>query len=339
MCLLVALLVAIPPQVRLGSPINNTDGNAQSLVVGSFAHYTLSNDSLAYLAGYAPLSRAPYTKSQLWFLGNESYVTYGKLEVGWAIEQVTSSAYIVNYALSLGSYRGQPGKTVNFSTTILVSRMNNTVFSLSGVTLGTWPYWLADPYLVPGSRLMIVHDFPEIILGIQAPQLWSEDAFTSLPQGKGLPNKTATSDLVDSTLVLGIGSFRTDRLLATYPYIYKANESGASDLSSGGFTRYYVNSFWVGVYDRESSILLAQTHSWWFTDDIMLHSLGLWRIGFPSLSLVLSSTNVAIVPDVSTSVLPSLAVGLGVASVLVVAGALVWLRRARGRVSKRGVRA
>jgi len=337
-CLLILVLVAVSPNVALGQPTNYKGGTAQSLVVGSYAHYTLSNDSLAYLVGYAPFAGAQYTKSEAWFLGNESYVTYDRLSVGWVIERVNSSFILVNYTISLGSYRGIPGKTVNLSTDILVSRANDSAFSLSGKTLGTWPYWLANPYLVPGAELTIVHNFPELILGFQAPQVWSEDAFTSLPQGKGLPNNTATTDLVDSTLVLGMGSFRTDRLIVTYPHILKANESGASDSSSGGFTRYYVNAFWVGIYDRESTILLAQTHSWWFTDDIMLHSLGLWQIGFPSASLVLNSTNVPIVPDGSTTSRPSLAVGLVFGFALAVAAVIALLRRSGRRQLMRGVR-
>jgi protein-S-isoprenylcysteine O-methyltransferase Ste14 len=103
-------------------------------------------------------------------------------------------------------------------------------------------------------------------------------------------------------------------------------------------TVYVSNPFWVGIYDRATGILLAQDHSFWFIDDIMLHSLGLWQIGFPSMSLVLNSTNVAIVPDGSSSVFPSLAVGVGVTSVLAVAGALIWVRRAHGRAPKRGAR-
>ncbi len=314
------------------------------LAVGSYARYTESNISLTYLAGYRSLGPTdPSQQYQVWFWGNESYRTYDFFAVSWAIERVLASDYLVNYTISLGDYGGHIGRTLNLSAAVLVSRSNNSVFSETGTSLGTWPYWLASPYLVPGASLVLIHDYPQNVIGVGSGdpvENFSEHAFTSLPEGDGEPNITATSDFLDSWLHLGIGDFRTDRLLVTYPYFHEISDTGISVSGpSSGFTISTSNAIWVGVYDRVTGIMLAQDHNNYFVDDVMLHSLGLWQIGFNALSLVLSSTNVKIAPDSATPILTTLLVAAGVVSVLAVAAVFTLLWRTHGKMTKSGARA
>ena len=307
--------------------------SAGTLSPGDYAWYTPSNLSLTHLAGYAAFTHVPYTTNQLYLNDYKTDFPYSSFIVGWKIESVRQDTYLVNYTVLLSGLQGDAASKGRIMEDVVVSRQNNTVYSTNGTALGSWPYWLANRYLAPGATLTLIHDFTEFITNSSytGPAYFTETAFTSLPQGSGEPNKTATQDFVDSSLNLGPqGTFVTDRLLITYPYFFSGPCGG---VTSPGVSCVSSNPIWVGVYDRPSGILLSQDHDFWFIDDILLHSdSGIGQIGFSGLSLILSSTNLNLNPDAkpggSTLWIPAVVV-VGLIAVFGVATVFVVHRRSK----------
>lgn len=302
--------------------------NSGVLSSGDYAWYTPSNTSLTYLAGYSALPHVGYTTNQVYLNDYQTHIPYSSFTIGWTIELVRRDNYLVNYTVILSGLSDAAANVGRIVESLVVSRLNNTVYSLNGTALGSWPYWLTSQYLAPGATLTLIHAFPEFVTNGTYSGLedFTETVFTSLPQGTGQPNRTATQDFLDSSLNLGpYGTFDTDRLLVTYPFFRFFPCPGGT---STAFHCAGSNSIWVGIYDRPSGILLAQDHNFWFIDDILLHSgKGIGQIGFHGLSLVLSSTNLNLSPDsrsggsdvwVPAAVAVGLIAAFGVATVLFV---------------------
>jgi hypothetical protein len=307
--------------------------NSSSLSTGDYARYTESNLSLSYLVSYRGGLGADYAANQVYLADYETHFPYSSLTVGWKIESVRPASYLMNYTVSLSGLQGDVANGGRIVENVVVSRQNGTVYSVNGTALGSWPYWLAGQYLVPGATLTLIHRFGEFVFNqtFNGLAYFTDTAFTSLPQGTGVPNKTATQDFLDSSLNLGPqGTFITDRLLVTYPY-FRFFPCGPAMVPARCT---FSNPIWVGVYDRPSGILLAQDHNFWFIDDILLHSgLGIGQIGFHGLSLVLSSTNLNLGPDSrpgGTSVWVLAAAVVAAISVFGVAAASVLRRHSRG---------
>ena len=224
------------------------------------------------------------------------------------------------------------------SKEVQVSQYNNSLYLLNGTLIGTWPYWLSTEYLssslfTSNPPLVLVHqdhayDIP--LGGSKAEKvLFNSTEFVSLPQGSLMPNVTATSSFAESTLsIQGLGPFKTDRLLVTYPYLRSSPGPGGTQITGPQGT-------WVAVYDRFSGFMLALDQWTWDTDDVLLHSgLNVWQFGFDGGSLVLQSTNLKISADANSSqdILPLTTV----ASIAVVSICLIlYLRRVQGRRSRR----
>lgn len=329
------LLLATSPFLvgnHLVLPLEASDSS--KLSSGDYAYYTESNLSLAYLAGWLPVSGPAGRENEVSYLDFKTQLPFSSLTVGWQIESVQADSYLVNYTVVLVGLSGQGQENGRLSESILVSRVNNTAYWVNGTAFGTWPYWLADSYRAPGATITLVHRVP--IFGSSLNDTNSlvyltEEAFTSLPQGVGLPNRTATKDFLDSSLNLGPqGTFLTDRLLVTYPFFRSLNSPGAHA------TFRAANAFWVGVYDRFSGILLAQDHDGYFIDDVLLHSgLGVWQVGFSAASLTLHSTDLNLGPDSKpgqSNIWIAALVVLALVGTFIVASTLTVHRRSRKKV-------
>lgn len=327
--LLAAGLLIFTPVLAVGGRLNSplSVASSNSLVQGDFAYYTESNISLNYMVGYQPSLDAPnsYGVYRVLYLDFKTSHAYSSLTVGWDIEAVRPDSYLVNYSVVFRGMVGGGSSGGTLSEDILVSRDNNTAYWTNGTAFGTWPYWLAQKYLVPGSTITIVHRVPEFIYdstnGTNGLENFTEVAFTSLPQGTKLPNQTATQDFLESSLNLGSqGTFLTDRIIVTYPFWHVIHIPGNNNTVS------FANSIWVGAYDRFSGILLAQDHDYWFIDDLLLHSgLGVWQVGFHDPSLILSSTNLDLNPDtkpgpsdiwIAAAIIVALIGSFGIATIL-----------------------
>jgi hypothetical protein len=223
------------------------------------------------------------------------------------------------------------------SVELLVSKSNGSAYLLNGSYVGSWPYWLPQSSLVVGTDVELIHDYPDAttVNGTPAFVLESPIEFTSLSQGGAESNSTSGASFLDATLdVPGIGSFRTDRLIVTYPHFYVFPlPQGLTEWINGALVTSTIGvntPIWSAIYDRFSGVLLAYNHADWFTDDIMMHALGVWQIGFNAKSFIMTSSNFNLSPEPKGNTLLYPMVLLAVA-VVVAAGSLVAWRSRRRR--------
>jgi hypothetical protein len=335
------VLSAFDSSVATASPGSSVSG---ALRQGDYAYYSVSNVSIAYLAGYAPNPYGLSAINQIWyFQDNKTAIPFSSMLLGWKVASVRSDSYVVDYLVELSGYGGISGDTKNLSQAVIVSRQNDTVYQSSGQALGSWPYWLSETDRNPGTILTLVHRFPSNTVlpdGSLGATYLTPVEFVSLPEGGSISNTSAESAFFDSSLVVpSVGSFVTDRLLVTYPFFRTATSSMLTiEGNATGAGTVIVTSFWIGVYDRESGLLLAQDHSTYFMDDILLQSLlGVWQIGFNGASLVLQRTNIALSPDTQAQEGSSESILLIVTGIVVVfaAGGVYTTLHSRVRSKKR----
>ncbi len=293
---------------------NAQEVQSSGLQPGDYVIYAESNASLQYMAGYYywpnPFSPSPVT---VYYPDNRSSDFYS-LRIEWKILSVSSEQYLVNYTVYLQNTSESNSSWTQISTELTVSRFNNTLYSLRGTNLGTWPYFLSPEADSPGSRIVLYHNYFEYDITppsrTSVKKYWNATEFVSLPQGGGIPNSTANNTFFDSELeVPAVGVFRTDRLFVTYPYwnslTVTQNGSGLTGAPYGSdgstsqtLTLLVPSGGWVGIYDRFSGIMLAyDNYGGQLVDDILLHALGIWYITFDSPSLMIVSTDIPLQPD------------------------------------------
>lgn len=267
--------------------------------------------------------------------GNQT-VGFDSLSLSWVIDDVLPSFYQVNYTLQFDGMV-HPSVWSLLSVELHVSISNGSAYLLNGSYVGSWPYWLPQASLVVGTDIELIHDYPfaTTVNGTPAFVPESPVEFTSLSQGGAESNSTSGASYLDATLdVPGIGSFMTDRLIVTYPHLYVIPlPQGVTVWINGkevNSTDEGVNTpIWSAIYDRFSGVLLAYNHADWFTDDIMMHALGVWQIGFNAPSLVMTSSNFNLSPEPKGDTLLYPMVLLAVAGVVAAGSLVAWRSRRR----------
>ncbi|MGA1976067.1 MAG: winged helix-turn-helix domain-containing protein [Conexivisphaerales archaeon] len=336
-CLMLICLLAVNNGLAIWSVAESDASGTVQLTKGTYAVYGESNSSLSSLTGFSNYGAgAPEMENAVWHPpGGNQTIGFDSLSLSWVIDDVLPSYYQVNYTLQFDGMEPSSEWSL-LSVELLVSVSNGSAYLLNGSYVGSWPYWLPQASLVVGTDIELIHDYPfaTAVNGTPAFVPESPVEFTSLSQGGAEPNGTSGASYLDATLdVPGIGSFMTDRLIITYPHTHVFplpqgvtvwfNETPAN--STVG-----VNTpIWSAIYDRFSGVLLAYNHADWFTDDIMMHALGVWQIGFNANSLVMTSSNFNLSPEPKGDTLLYPMVLLAVAGVVAAGSLVVWRSRRR----------
>lgn len=312
--LIATLSIASSQNTSNFSFAQNTTFNAYGSVlsVGSYALYQPSNLSLQYLLGYTA-GVGPSSSDQLQFL-NRTTLNYSLKDIIWRIEDLPKEYIKVNYTIEFfNASSEQVTSPFVLSEEILVSTLNAYAYATNGTYLGQWPYWLPSSAAI-GANVTLLHNYPLYgcdYAGNCGITNLTVVEFLSHPLGNGLPvSPTNSSTFIDTTLSLpSIGSFRSDRLIISYPYLSVSHCNTLTDCEKGIFNSsgpVVVEGIptpnWVAVYDQLSGIMLALQRDDWFVDDVILHSsLHVWHIGFRFSSLVLAKTNIRLAPDNQTN--------------------------------------